>query len=65
MENWPDDFVPSALQQDIICLDETDLDERAGYSEGGTVRMTGKLQTMLKEALPKTQLRSLLQLQLI
>ncbi|KAJ5751423.1 uncharacterized protein N7511_008388 [Penicillium nucicola] len=32
MENWPDDFVPSALQQDIICLDETDLDERAGYS---------------------------------
>jgi hypothetical protein len=32
LENWPDDFVPSALQQDIICLDETDLDERAGYS---------------------------------
>ncbi|KAF7586257.1 hypothetical protein BBP40_009194 [Aspergillus hancockii] len=32
MENWPDYFVPSTMQQDIICLDVTDHDERAGYS---------------------------------
>lgn len=34
MALWPDDFVPSALQQGLICLDETDHDERAGYSVG-------------------------------
>jgi hypothetical protein len=32
MENWPDEFVPSSLQQELICLDESDLDERVGYS---------------------------------
>lgn len=32
MELWPDDFIPSGLQQDIICLDQDDHDERSGYS---------------------------------
>jgi hypothetical protein len=32
MENWPEDFVPSDLQQDIICLDGEDHDERSGYN---------------------------------
>lgn len=32
VENWPDDFIPSDLQQQVICLDETDHHERAGYS---------------------------------
>jgi hypothetical protein len=32
MAGWPDDFIPSAIQQDMICLDETDHDERTGYS---------------------------------
>lgn len=31
IENWPDDFIPSDLQQQVICLDETDHHERAGY----------------------------------
>lgn len=32
IHDWPDDFIPSDLQQDIICLAETDYHERAGYT---------------------------------
>jgi hypothetical protein len=31
LDQWPDDFIPSDLQQQVICLDETDHHERAGY----------------------------------
>lgn len=30
--NWPDEFIPSDLQQQVISLDETDHNERVGYS---------------------------------
>ncbi|KAJ5367173.1 hypothetical protein N7541_001114 [Penicillium brevicompactum] len=30
--NWPDEFIPSDLQQHVISLDETDHNERVGYS---------------------------------
>jgi hypothetical protein len=29
---WPDDFIPSDLQRQVICLGDTDHQERAGYS---------------------------------
>lgn len=32
LDQWLDDFIPSDLQQQVICLDETDHHERAGYS---------------------------------
>ncbi|CAG8102726.1 unnamed protein product [Penicillium nalgiovense] len=30
--NWPDEFIPSDLQQQVISLDGTDHNERVGYS---------------------------------
>ena len=32
MDQWPDEFVPSEIQQQVICLSSTDHHERAGYS---------------------------------
>lgn len=32
MDVWPDDFIPSEIQQQIICLGDKDQHERAGYS---------------------------------
>ncbi|KAJ5370019.1 uncharacterized protein N7496_006111 [Penicillium cataractarum] len=32
MDEWPDEFVPSEIQQQVICLSSTDHHERAGYS---------------------------------
>jgi hypothetical protein len=32
VDDWPDDFIPSDLQQHVICLRETDHHERAGYT---------------------------------
>lgn len=32
LHNWPDDFIPSDLQKQIICLAEADHQERVGYS---------------------------------
>jgi hypothetical protein len=32
VNDWPDDFIPSDLQQHVICLRETDHHERAGYT---------------------------------
>lgn len=32
VDNWPDDFIPSDLQQQVICLGDTDHHERGGYS---------------------------------
>jgi hypothetical protein len=32
MHHWPDEFIPSEIQQQVICLSGTDHHERAGYS---------------------------------
>jgi hypothetical protein len=32
INDWADDFIPTELQDHIICLPSTDHDERAGYS---------------------------------
>ncbi|KAJ6099808.1 hypothetical protein N7467_001343 [Penicillium canescens] len=32
VSNWPDEFIPFDLQQQIIYLDETDSGERVGYT---------------------------------
>jgi hypothetical protein len=32
VDEWPDDFVPSDLQQEIVFLGESDHHERAGYT---------------------------------
>jgi hypothetical protein len=32
INNWPNKFIPSDLQQQIICVNEADHHERAGYT---------------------------------
>ncbi|KAJ5198759.1 uncharacterized protein N7498_007876 [Penicillium cinerascens] len=32
VNHWPDEFIPSDIQQQVICVDNTDHHERAGYS---------------------------------
>ena len=32
INDWPDEFIPSDLQQQIICVSEADHHERAGYT---------------------------------
>lgn len=31
VDHWPDEFIPSDIQQQVICLGDTDHHERAGY----------------------------------
>jgi hypothetical protein len=32
VHEWPEDFIPSDLRQEIVCLGESDHHERAGYT---------------------------------